>query len=68
MIIEIGLEFSGEKTSNLLKCLKTDLSQAYVEEFGAKLAANFRNLAEKETWDPLYLPYGYKLRELTHPL
>ena len=39
-----------------------------MEEFGAKLAANFRNLAEKETWDPLYLPYGYKLRELTHPL
>ena len=68
LIIEIGLEFSGENSSNLLKFLKSDLSQAYVEEFGAKLAANFRNLAEKETWDPLYLPYGYKLRELSHPL
>lgn len=68
IIIEIGLEFSGEKSSNLLKLLKTDLSLAYVEEFGAKLAANFRNLAEKETWDPIYLPYGYKLRELTDPL
>ena len=59
LFIEIGLEFSGEKSSNLLKFLKTDLSQAYVEEFGAKISANFRNLAEKETWEPLYLPYGY---------
>jgi len=68
LMIEVGIEFSGEKDGLLIGYIRNEIARAYLEEFGEKMLANFRNITEKETWDPLYLPYDYKLRELTNPL
>jgi hypothetical protein len=67
-MIEVGIEYSGDKDGSLLIFLRKEVSRAYLEEFGDKMLANFRNVSEKESWEPLYLPYEYRLRELTNPL
>jgi hypothetical protein len=65
LLIEIGLEYSGEKTSTLLSFIKSDLTQFYLEELRTKMLTKFRHICEKETWEPIYLPVGFKINGMS---